>query len=121
MQAFLQTLDGNVDIVMRYSWNMTVTAFLNGLIDEVAPPIQAIIDEFEDEIMVMKPEIYDDPIFIRMLQATSFISEFIRRHYVEQLSKQVKVDELMYYAYDESTGTLILEHVEGFKNENNFN
>ena len=26
----------------------------------------------------------------------------------------------MYYAYDESTGTLILEHVEGFKNENNF-
>ena len=58
MQAFLQTLDGNVDFVMRYSWNMAVTAFLNGLIDEVAPPIQAIFDEFEDEIMVMKPEVY---------------------------------------------------------------
>lgn len=121
MQAFLQTLDGNVDIVMRYAWNMAATAFVNGLMDEIAPPIQAILDEFETEIMVMKPEIYDDPIYIRMLQAISFISEFIRRHYVEGLSKQVKVDELMYYAYDESTGTLILEHVEGFKNENNFN
>ena len=38
---------------MRYSWNMAVTAFINGLMDEVAPPIQAIFDEFEDEIMVM--------------------------------------------------------------------
>lgn len=114
MHQFLMTLDGREEMVMRYSWNMAVTAYLNGTAEIITPSIQAILDEFEDEVMVMHPELNDDPLFIRMIQATSFIFDFIRKHYLEMLSQEVKLDELMFYAYDKSTATLILQHVKGF-------
>ena len=113
MNQYLETLDGKTDTVLRYAWNMAIVRYTKDIDDEVTPEIDAIYDEFEDEMQSFHGDTYHDPVYVRMLQAISFIAEHIAKNYLSELSKLVDLEELMFHQYDESA-ILILDQIRSF-------
>ena len=114
MHQYLETLDGKTDTVLRYAWNMAIVRYTKDIDDEVTPEIDAIYDEFEDEMQSFHGDTYHDPVYVRMLQAISFIAEHIAKNYLSELSKLVDLEELMFHQYDDESAILILDQIRSF-------